>query len=131
MLRRAVERAGDAGLASLERLSTRRGLLKKSVAVASAALGVGAMSKEADAIAAFYCVSNTGCKVRSTPWGSTVTTLGYGNLTSYNGGNWASPRYIGCVGVINGDQEYYWRRRYNATGYVHANLLSQYLYLAC
>ncbi len=129
MFRNIVERTGDAGLATLDRLSSRRGFLAKSVVAAAAAIGLG--KRDAGAAAGFYCVSGDGCTVRDSPWGNFITTYPYGQYTSYNGGQYASPAYYGCVGVANGDQEYYWRKKSTQTRYVHANLLSQTLYQAC
>lgn len=130
MLRTAVERAGDAGLASLDRLSSRRGFLKRSLVATGAVLGVG-IGKEAQAAATFYCVASDGCGVRTSPWGTYVLTYSYGSSTTYEGGAYANPAYTGCIGVVNGDQEYFWRKRLGYSRYVHANLLALSFYAAC
>lgn len=132
MLRKAVEEVGDAGLDSLRRLSTRRSFLAKSLAVAGAAVGLTLAGDEAEAATSYYCVATGGCTVRDGPWGAYVTTYGKGYYASYSSGayDWNTP-YTGCLGVQNGDMEYYWRKRAGYTRYVHANLLSTSSFASC
>lgn len=129
MIRKVVDGAGDRCLDALTRVRTRRGFLAAAIGAGAATVG---LAESAKAVQTFYCVSSNGCIVRDAPWGNYILTYSAHSHTDYAGGayDWSTP-YTGCIGTVDGDTEYFWRKRDGYGRYVHANLLSPVNYTAC
>ena len=122
MLSKLVERVGDAGLESLERVSSRRKLLGKSIAILGAGAGIALSTKDVSAAYTYKCMAGSGCGIRPGPSSSGGYFVACGTNITCEGGAWGT-YYPYCRGW-GGDYQYYWRWSTSHGGYVHSNVLA-------
>lgn len=128
MLNGLMERVGDAGLQALDRGSSRRGFLAKSVAAAALALGIKTQDAKAG-VSTWYCFSRNGCTIRSARSfdpSNVVGSLPYKVSRRFEDGR-SGAYYIDCTGSHGYYNDRYWRRIDGTGYYIHSNLLVSFL----